>query len=343
MGSASPGLVDGREMTGAPSAAHDLRLGTAFPDLATLAPLLRELFADRGLGEVVAVIDRRANEFESSWPIEIVRLALADGREIEAICKYQRERGCDAFGHRGGVAREAYVYEAVLQDLPIARPDLYGALRDDCGTLLVLEYLPSPVRLKYCRSTKVFGRAGTWIGDFHRLCEPLVADLPVGALRRYDERFLAGWIDRTLEFARPVLHTHPWLTDVCREARPLIMGLLDGPQTVIHGEYYPDNILYSRGAIYPVDWESAAIGPAEIDLASLFERWPLRFGDAARRAYAASRWPAGAPRELPERLEAAALYLHFRWLGDTPEWTIDEDSRWRFRRLKSAGRRLGWI
>ena len=43
---------------------------------------------------------------------------------------------------------------------------------------------------------------------------------------------------------------------------------------MIHGEYYPHNILFQSGVVRPVDWETAALAPGEIDLATLCEGWP---------------------------------------------------------------------
>jgi hypothetical protein len=35
--------------------------------------------------------------------------------------------------------------------------------------------------------------------------------------------------------------------------------------------------------------------------------------------------------------------MHFRWLGDRPEWTTHKNSFWRFEHLRSAGEQLGLI
>ena len=44
-------------------------------------------------------------------------------------------------------------------------------------------------------------------------------------------------------------------------------------ETVIHGEFYPKNVLIHDGIVCPIDWESTAISVGEIDLAALTENW----------------------------------------------------------------------
>ena len=112
------------------------------------------------------------------------------------------------------------------------------------------------------------------------------------------------------------------------------------PPTVIHGEYYPQNILYRDGKIHPIDWESTAIAAGEIDLASLIEGWTEEIVRQCQIQYQQARWPAGAPGEFDRTLCTAQLYLHFRWLSDLPETTTNG---WRFEQLHSAGKRLGLI
>jgi thiamine kinase-like enzyme len=113
--------------------------------------------------------------------------------------------------------------------------------------------------------------------------------------------------------------------------------------TVIHGEFYPKNVLFHDGTIYPVDWESAAIGAAEIDLAALIEGWPAETVQACTQEYKGARWPTGVPVDFERRLAGARLYLQFRWLGDQPDWTVAESSLWRFEQLHSIGEQLGLI
>ena len=122
-----------------------------------------------------------------------------------------------------------------------------------------------------------------------------------------------------------------------------MVTLLEPPAIVIHGEYYPNNILFCQGTIYPVDWEAAAVAICEIDLASLAEGWPPEFVSEAKAEYRSARWPEGPPADFERKLDAAQFYWHFRWLGERSDWITEDKSRWRFDQLRSIGERLGLI
>ena len=118
-------------------------------------------------------------------------------------------------------------------------------------------------------------------------------------------------------------------------------ALLRLPQTVIHGEYYPHNILFKAGRVHPVDWETAAIAPGEIDLATLGDGWSHEVNRQLQAQYERARWPKGAPAGFQRNLELARIYMHLRWLGDRPDWTSCEVHRWG--KLHAASKRLQLI
>ena len=112
---------------------------------------------------------------------------------------------------------------------------------------------------------------------------------------------------------------------------------------MIHGEYYPHNILVTSGRIYPIDWESVAIAAGEIDLAALTEDWSPELVRQCEQEYQQTRWGSACPPDFAQRLAAARLYLCFRWLGDRPQWTVMEDNLCYFERLRPLGVQLGII
>jgi thiamine kinase-like enzyme len=120
----------------------------------------------------------------------------------------------------------------------------------------------------------------------------------------------------------------------------VINVLLAQPPTIIHGEYYPKNVLIRESTVYPVDWESTALAAGEIDLAALTDRWPPALVTEAEHAYAHARWPGGTPSGFSKALDAARLYVQLRWLGDP---LTRQKQRWRFQELRLVGRRLGLI
>ena len=113
------------------------------------------------------------------------------------------------------------------------------------------------------------------------------------------------------------------------------------PQTIVHGEYYPRNILYRDGQIFPVDWESAAVGPGEIDLATLTEAWDKETVEECHHEYLSARWAGRTPVSFGEDLLRAELYVAFRVLGEREEcFSADRDQ---LEPLRMHGEALGLI
>ena len=110
--------------------------------------------------------------------------------------------------------------------------------------------------------------------------------------------------------------------------------------TPVHGEYYPQNVLVQGDTVRPIDWETAAVGAGEIDIAALTERWPTDTALLCRRAYAQARWPGGESADWRRRLGLAGLYLHFRWIASAA-WR-DKPELWRLREVRSLSAELGF-
>jgi hypothetical protein len=294
----------------------------------------------------VTILSRRRNVYSTTSPSEVIRCKLPDGREMELFCKYGASRDRDSHGHRRGVPYEALVYRRILHPSQSSVPALFGAYVDAPRgqTWLVIENIAGGWRMDRTPDPLAMSRAARWIGEFHRQLEERATADEMSFLTRYDCAFYEGWARRTVRFAAPLLSRYPWLTTLC-EGFPRVASVLLAPHpTIIHGECYPQNILVRDGAVYPVDWESAAIGPGEIDLASLTERWPREIAEQCEVAYRYARWPQGLPDyETDRTLAAARLYLHLRWLGDQPGRTNARTTRWRFSALRGLGEQLGLL
>ena len=315
-----------------------------YPDLQILTRGLASVFRTNGytVGHVT-VLDRKPTD-RGTFGSEIVRCRLSNGRELHVVCKYGAGHSINVYGHRGGIPYEAAVYRHVLQPLQAATPTFYGAYTDITTgkTLLVLDYLQQTNKNRRPSPAAKPVAAARWIGQFHAANEARLADIPVPVLNTYDAAYYRGWVHRTSEFAGQLHPRLPWLAALCARWEEFVSRLLEPPPTVIHGEYYLENILYCGGSIYPVDWESAAIAAGEIDLACLTDRWPSDIVWQCELEYQRVLCPHGSSADFERRLTAARLYMHFRWLGDRPEWTTHKHF-WRFEQLRSAGERLGLI
>jgi hypothetical protein len=316
------------------------------PDLQTLAHRLNAaLNQPNSTGDPITILARKPNPRTSTYPSEIVYCRLADGSELQLLCKYATARSHTAQGHRRGTAYEAEVYQKVLQPLPVSTPRFCGLYADSITgeTWFMLEYMDGSMRVKDSRDRTQMYAAARWLGQFHRINESRLPPASLPFLHKHEPEYYLGWAARTSQFAGHLHQSFPWLRTLCERFEQVVGRLLEPPAIIIHGEYYPNNILFRQGTIYPVDWESTAIGIGEIDYASLTERWPAEIVERCRIEYLNARWPAGPPADFEPKLDVARLYWRFRWLGERADWTTEEKSRWRFADLHSLGTRLGLI
>jgi hypothetical protein len=301
-----------------------------YPDVAALTARLAAVLDGRGTGRgAVTVLDREPSPYTSTFPSEVVTCRTAGGATLGLFCKHAAGRHHNAHGHRGGLAYEAQVYRSVLAPLGVPVPRCYGAYLDGSGDggLLVLEHLDESLWVNKSKDPTAMAQAARWLGTFHARASGYLSPGQAGGgsfLNVYDRAYYRGWALRTSQFAAAWRDRFPWLSDLAERAEAALGPLLESPPTIIHGEFYPLNILYHRGAVYPVDWESAAVAAGEIDLAALTDEWPPEVARTCEAEYRRTRWPNGSPTDLERRLTAARLYLLLRWLGDRPEWTNHE-------------------
>ena len=302
------------------------------------------------LGGRVRIIAREPSEWVSTYPAEVVTCQLPEGSLLRLLCKYSGGRP-KAADHRSGVAYEAAVYRQVLHPLGVSVPKYLGSYRDPSTgwTTLLLEQMDEayPVEMAQDRMCE----AAAWLGRFHaaaaarlRMRRGLDGASPFAPAvfrgRRYDLKYYQQWAHRTIRCTAPLSRQYPWVAPLCRRVREPFEVLLCRPQTVVHGEFTVSNVLVCGNSICPVDWESAAIGPGEIDLLSLIEGWPQETMQQCVSAYRAARWPQSeAPANFDRALDAAYIHLLLRGLGGDPKYTTAERTRWRFDELWLAGKR----
>jgi hypothetical protein len=303
---------------------------------------LAQIFTESGLdASGLRIVDRRTSDAGGTFPSEIVTCRLGDGSRLRLFCKRAAATVRDDHGHRGGVPYEADVYRTLLRPLDLPLPTFYGSNRSDAGALLVLGFLEGSCRINKSREPQAMTAAAAWIGRFAAATAAGVDRPDLTFLTRYDADFYRGWVERTAAFSAGV--ATGWAELAAMRGDELAAILVSAPQTAVHGEYYPENVLVVDGEVHPVDWESAAVAPSEIDLAALTELWPARDVALCEAAYADARWGGVAPDGHADVLEAARLYLQFRWLGENPRWTRDPHAAWRFDVARTAAKRLGLI
>jgi aminoglycoside phosphotransferase (APT) family kinase protein len=233
----------------------------------------------------------------------------------------------------------------VLLPLRVSSPGFYGLYKDEKtgAKWMTLEYLDQAVRFSKSEDPDAVIQAAQWIGRFHVEAETFLQKISRTSLIVHDEEYYLGWARRTLLFSGPLLRRFAWLPSLCERYSQMATLLPAKSKTVIHGEYYKENILFQGGIIRPVDWQSAAIAAGEIDLAFLTDKWSHDIVEEFELAYQRARWAERVPEDFQRVLRLAHLYQQFLWLGDRPERTVDDRCAWRFGRLKTEGERLGLI
>ena len=310
--------------------------GFNYPTDEALRHHLIRLFRARGAeASDFVLVSREPLEVSRTHPSERVICAV-DGRNRDICCKYggHSDAAHVRYGHRHGIAYEAAVYDRLLSALDVTVPGFLGAVEETGPSWLVMEFFDGSTTVTRSGSPEALAETGRWLGDFHRQAETLAASAAAAFLFRHSAVYYRACAERTLEFAALRAKPYRWLGAVARRYMDEAVPALSAQQTVIHGEFYSSNVLYRSGVVVPVDWESAAIGAPEIDLAFLLERWPEEEGAAVVEAYVAARWTDGAPADFFARLDWARMFSQFRWLGDRKEWTLDPENRWRFEILR---------
>jgi thiamine kinase-like enzyme len=312
------------------------------PDEAELAAsVAHALRCDRAS---VTILSRVQNVHTSTWPSEIVDCRIGREREMRLLVKHGPYDVRNAHGHSVGPRYEAAVYETVLRAAGLSHP--FIAARHDRGSrysCIVLEYLGQGWwRLDRVEDPHAIVRVAAWVGSFHAGAAPRV-DALAGRLNAYDATYYAGWAGRSLRYLPRLPDEFQWLQDVCHAFGPIGARLAAGPLTVVHGEFYPQNVLLHGEKIRPLDWEWAGIAAGEVDLAALTDGWSAELTEASERAYAGARWPTGPPPDFAWRLDAARVYMHLRWLADRTDRIGAPQLETRLEDLKAVGQQLGMV
>jgi phosphotransferase family enzyme len=289
------------------------------PNLKALTTGLITVFRSNGLArESVTILGRRPNRYESTFPSEIVTCRLDSKKTaLRLFCKYGTGKFDPAYGHRGDVSYEGQVYSKVLGPLHTSTAIFYGLYADKVSARpwLIIEYLEGASR-DISKSTPAVIHAARWIGKFHAANENTLRTNRLNFLRRYDDKYYIGWARRTSRLFSNHKARLPWLQNVCTGFQGLVPHLLRGPKTIIHGEYYPTNVIYQNGLSRPADWQSTAVAVGEIDLAALTQNWPREIAERLQGEYRMARWPRGEHDHFDRLLGVAKLYMALRWLGD---------------------------
>lgn len=279
----------------------------------------------------IAELSRTPHARQSSFQLERLRARLADGRELGILFKNVGPRGllpdCDQ-------QRTAFPYDPLceirtyreLLTPELGAPFCFGIWVDERSQRywLFLEDVAG-MELVDIGDIKIWEKAVLWLTQLHGLSDDQIP----GWVFRYDSDYYHTWVERAVPALARV--RSQWrlpgegFERVVRHYDQVVRHLMTLPRSIIHGEFYPSNILISRRSdgglrICVVDWGTTAIGPRLLDLASLVSgKWTntqrLEFADTYRRL----ALPGMSPKELKRSLAFCRLHLSMQWLASCVE------------------------
>lgn len=323
-----------------------------------LRSVLEKIVDQEATGRSIQQIRKTESAYASSARLTEIQLDLSDGSTLQLIHKESgagarldsAPRDLPRFLH--DPEREILVYQRLLAAENLDTALLHASVvQPRQGRYwMFFERLPG-THLRWAVDPAAWDRSAAWLARAHTVLHPQAADsaawLPV-----HDANYYRRWLRRARAITEPRDQARrirlAWLARHYGGPVDLLSSL---PRTVIHGEFYPSNILVdesrSAGRIGVVDWEMAAVGPAIIDLAALTGgQLPVARREAILAAYRATAPPDSvvtSDATSAEALACARLHFAIQWLGWAPDWAPPAEQRhdWLAEAVE-LGETMGW-
>jgi aminoglycoside phosphotransferase (APT) family kinase protein len=264
------------------------------------------------LGAAIVRLERRPYAYETSHPLEELDVELEDGQTLRLLRKDLGTSPVKRPSFLHAPAREIETYRRVLESADLGTAKFYGAADEQ----LYIEKVEGSELWQH-GELEAWQRAARWLARMHAALGDQ-ADQP--HLLRYDREFYRLWLVRAEAISGDLGLVASVYDDV-------VERLLALPQGLIHGDFYPSNILVAQERICPVDWELGAAGPLLLDLAALTTGWPEADHDTIVAAYG---------EVSSEALDLCRLQLAVRWLGWSDDWTPPSEHAKDWRREAQA-------
>lgn len=326
--------VPARTAAGPPPffADHDPDVGADADGGVDAADVVREVLASEGYGVAgLTVLEHHRDPYAGDLHAELLTCEIGSER-LRLHC---------ARHPAGPAGRQAepyavHVHRRVLDgsDLPTLR--LVGTHREPAtGAVWVVTERPHESwRLSEIATADAMDVATRWLATFHRTFEfTSVADMP--DLRRFR---LDDYVSVAVA-ASKVTDAPGWLPRLAEGFAETADLLREPPLTAVVGATYPHNWMVADGRAIPVDLGSAAVGPGELDLATLLDGWPPDMVRRCTRLYRGVRWPDSLAEQYGVRLDMCRLYVQLREVADEG----DKIPVWRIEALRDSGQRLGLL
>jgi Phosphotransferase enzyme family len=285
----------------------------------------------------IVKLERRPCPYSSSFPVDELDVHLADGSDLRLVMKDLSFAAMSARARRMRPEflyeprREIQVYRWILPYAPAGTPTWYGAVTSSTSRRhwLFLERVDG-LELRHVGALSTWKRAAQWIARFHQSfpSKGVARLVHTSRLLVYDEAFYWLWLDRARAFVARRPDERQIVDRIARCYATVVKRLVAMPLTLIHGEFYPCNIVIREAGgevrVCPVDWEMAAFAPGPMDLASLTTGWARAAQQALTRAYWAAT-PEGTrsprvPADFSIDLDCCRLHLAVKMLGWSDAW-----------------------
>lgn len=288
---------------------------------------------------------RRSSAYSSSYCLENLALELDNRPRLKLVFKNLSPGSLlqTASKVRPGFVyhpeREIEIYRHILDPVKLGTPIWYGAVESPelQRYWLFLERVEGPLLWQRGR-LQSWEQAARWLAMLHTeysLAPRGRNDAWVKHLVRYDERILGTWVARAEEFLRRGYADNSpaaWrqFERLAKRYDQVIARLLNLPMSLIHGEFFPSNVILRPGKdgwqICPIDWEMAAIGPGLIDLAALTAgNWTReqkrKLVAAYHEAWQLKQGWSTSVAELLEAVDYCQLHLSVQLLGWASDWS----------------------
>lgn len=311
-----------------------------------LRPVLEAALSAR-LGRAVSVreVQRKPLSRASRFASERIGAVLQDGSTLLLFFKdlFHSARGRRASTSRlERGSREWLVYRRVLEGRPFDTPHLHGSLWDPehARCCLFLEWVPGQT-LSQAAGLDLWSAAARWAARFHVRSQ----EIPLAELACVPRDDQLGYGVRADLLRARLPDADPADRQLIEESLSVYEGMSEHlarlPQSLVHGELFPANIIVRRevagsrsSPIAVIDWETAAIGPSYADIVSLTTGHAPEAQEAMLSTYFHEYRAAGGGRLEWQRFRqdiGAVRFVHaMKWLS----WFARPGAPRRRRRLR---------
>lgn len=288
---------------------------------------------DAALADVApgARVARRPFPYATSHRLEEVELTRPGRGPTRLVAKHLGRRQLTGTARRAKpitlyrADREAEVYGRVLRGADLGTPELIAdvVVAGSDERVLVLEEVAG-VPLWETGDPDVWRSVARWLARTHRRFDGGESSAwAPSALLRYDADLLAaagtrGLVrvgNRAMRAAMGQLHIDA------------VAALAAEPLTLVHGDFYPSNVVVAGDRVAVIDWELAGVGPGLLDLAAFVSgRWTDQERLDLVAAYHAELGRPAPPRaDFLRLVDLAALHVALAWAGRESEWAPPDE------------------